>query len=187
MIINVDFIRKYRPIALNIDEKRVEVYIQEAETLDVEPVIGAELCRKFCNLGEIATDKQGTTISDEQNNTILAGAESDLPTTEHTLLNGGYYTDASGQLCRVEGVRVALAYLAYARFIRNHDVNVTPYGVVTKYGEESTPVDARTVTAVSNDAYKIGMEHLESCVRYWKYVSSERIPAKKKRRFLPIG
>lgn len=187
MIIDVDFMRKFRSIALNIDEERVNVYIREAETLDIEPVIGAELCQKFRNLGEIAVDDNGTPLQDEQGNPIMAGYEGDLPTEEHTILNGGYYTDASGDLCRVGGIKTALAYLAYARFVRNHDVNVTLYGVVAKYGEDSTPVDARTVTATSQDAYKIGMEHLDSCVRYWKFVSNKTIPAKKKRRFLGIG
>ena len=187
MIVNVDFIRKFRNIAQNIDEERVNVYIREAETLDIEPMIGAELRRKFDNLGEIAVDDNGKPLQDEDGNSIMLGYEGDLPTEEHTLLNGGYYTDASGQLCRIEGVKVALAYLAYARFVRNHDVNVSPYGVVTKYGQESTPVEARTISAVSNDACKIGMEHLDSCVRYWKYISNKSMPAKKKHRFLAIG
>lgn len=187
MIIDVDFIRKIRSIAQNIDDEKVNVYIREATSLDIEPVIGAELCRKFANLGKITSEYGDTQVCDEQGNSIMSGMEGDLPTEEHTLLNGGYYTDASGQLCRVDGVRMALAYLAYARFVRNHDVNVSPYGVVTKYGQDSTPVEARTISAVSNDAYKIGMEYLDSCVRYWKFVSNKSIPAKKKHRFLAIG
>ena len=46
MIIDINDIRAVRQIAGNVDEERVNIYIREAELLDLEPVIGADLYEK---------------------------------------------------------------------------------------------------------------------------------------------
>ncbi len=168
MIIDVEYIRRYRPLARNIADDRVAVYIAEAEKLDILPAIGAELYQRFASIGTIAVDDSGAPLLDDAGTPICALREGELPTTEHKLLNGGYYTDAEGCLRHFEGLRTALAYLAYGRFVRNHAASVTPYGVVTKLGEDSTPADARTVASVASDATRIGQEHLAAALRYWK-------------------
>lgn len=192
MLIDVEYIRRFRPIARNIADDRVGVYIREAEHLDVMPVIGAELYERFSQLGRIVVDEQGRELLDEQGVRIRALYEGDLPTEEFKLLNGGYYTGCDGVKRHFEGVKTALAYLAYARFVRNHSTNVTPYGVVTKIGEDSTPVDARTIAAVALDAQRIGQAHLQAARSYWADAcqgcecgaDEGRRPRK---RFIPIG
>ena len=54
MIINAETIRRYRPIAKNIQDEHIAVYIEEAEKIDILPAIGADLYRKFINLGSVA-------------------------------------------------------------------------------------------------------------------------------------
>lgn len=192
MLIDVEYIRRFRPIARNIADDRVGVYIREAEHLDVMPVIGAELYERFSQLGRIVVDEQGRELLDEQGVRIRALYEGNLPTEEFKLLNGGYYTGCDGVKRHFEGVKTALAYLAYARFVRNHSTNVTPYGVVTKIGEDSTPVDARTIAAVALDAQRIGQAHLQAARSYWADAcrgcecgaDEGRRPRK---RFIPIG
>ena len=49
MLITVDDIRKIRHIAKNIDPERVNIYIREAEMLDLMPRIGAEFYQKLSN------------------------------------------------------------------------------------------------------------------------------------------
>lgn len=171
MIITVDYIRKYRPLAKNICDDRVNIYIREAEQIDILPAIGAELYKKFSQLGDILVD------------------EKQLGDEEYKLLNGGYYTDDCGTEQFFEGLKAALAYLAYARFIRNHSTNVTTYGVVVKTGEDSTPADARTISAAALDAQRIGEDYLAAAVRYWKYATECSRPAKSvsRPRFVPIG
>ncbi|MDE6500140.1 MAG: hypothetical protein K2K83_05490 [Rikenella sp.] len=173
MIIDAEYIRRYRPLARNIADERVAIYIDEAEKLDLLPAIGAELYQRFASLGQIAVDDCGAPLSDEEGTPIYALREGDLPTAEHKLLNGGYYTDGSGCKHQFEGLRTALAYLAYGRFVRNHAASVTPYGVVTKLGEDSTPADARTVASVASDATRIGQEHLAAALRYWQSTGAD--------------
>ena len=191
MMITVEDIRKIRQIAGNIKEDRVNIYIHEAELLDIAPVIGAELYEKLRNIGEITLDDAGTRLLDETGeNAIIVADKNELPLNEYKLLNGGYYEDNNGVKCRFEGVKTALAYFAYARFIRNHPVAVTPFGVVSKLGDESSNADARTVAAVSADARRIGEMYLTEAMRFWGIVESCRSNKgvqTHRRRFIPIG
>lgn len=204
MIITPDYIRKFRPIAENIKDERIAIYIEEAEKLDIAPAIGAELYRKFSNLGAIAIQKPGPQplktvqgVSDPEASkpevtkvaTVYGKVEGELPSDEYQLLNGGYYKDCDGVEHRFEGVKAALAYFAYARFVRNHPVNITPFGVVAKAGDDSTPVSSGMVGTISADAERIGREYLAASLRFWKAVHEEMgfKPARPRRHFISIG
>jgi hypothetical protein len=82
------------------------------------------------------------------------------------LFSGGYY-DANR--CHFAGLREAMGYLSYARFIRNSSVNVTAFGVVVKQGEYSQPADEKTIVRISNDAEKIGREYLSQCIHWLRF------------------
>lgn len=162
MIITVEDIRKVRHIAHNIDNGRVDMYIREAEMLDVVPAISAEMYE------------------------VLDAGEN-LTTEQEMMLNGGYYYDGCTK-CKFEGLKVATAYLAYARFMRNNQVNVTPYGVVNKIGEESATTERSIVVAQAQEAENIGRALLAEAVRYWHTVSDScSYTTKKKRKFYAIG
>lgn len=188
MIISVDYIRKFRPIAHNISDERIALYITEAEHVDILPAIGADLYRKYTHLGIIKTN--GSDLTTDESAVIYTQAEGDLPTEEYKLLNGGYWIDTNGITHYFDGLKAALAYLAYARFLRNHSTNVTAYGVVVKTGEDSTPADARTISAAALDAQRIGEAYLTAAVQYWNYWKSCSCTSKKgagRSRFNAIG
>lgn len=185
MIISVDFIRKYRPIAKNIDDERVEVYIRETESLDIAPVIGERLYSQLSSLGYIVVDE--AELQTESGAAIFSAVEGELPTDVYKFLNGGVYDDCNGEPVRFEGLRAAEAYLAYARFVRNHSIHVTPFGVVQKSGDDSTPVGQNTIASVALDAERIGQEFLGRTMRYWKFIHAEAKTHERVPRFVPIG
>lgn len=195
MIIDADYIRKFRPVAKNIEPDRIAIYIGEAEKLDILPAIGAEMYQRFSQLGEIVVKgKDGTmgALLTEDGENIYALSEGDLETNEFKLLNGGYYTDRCGGLRHFEGIKTALAYLAYARLVRGQAAQVTPFGVVQKVGDDSTPVDSRGIAATASDAERIGREYLAESVRFWQESGKDdgtkpQKPAKRTRRFVAIG
>lgn len=167
MIITVNDIRAYRQIAKNIDDARVEIYIREAQSLDVLPAFGAEVFDRLT-----AEEPDPALTEDEQ-----------------LLLSGGTYEE-DGVLRRFEGLKAALAYLAYARFVRNHQLNVTPFGVVYKDGDESSTTDIRAVAAASKDAERIGQAYLAGAVAFWKSRTGSGCcsrPRGGRRRFIAIG
>lgn len=170
MIITVDTIRKYRPIANNIRPNDVEIYIREAERLDIMPAIGVDLYMRYSQLGKIEVDG-GDNLQDEDNVNIHALQESDLTPEEHKMLNGGFYEGPCG-MKRIEGVKAALAYLAYARFVRNHPTQVTAFGVVQKIGDDSNAASDRVIASASKDAERIGFAYLQECQEFWHQVQS---------------
>lgn len=190
-MITIDDIRQVRQIAANIKDERVEIYIREAELLDIEPVIGAELYEQLTNVGEIVLDEDNTALLDETgDNAIVVADENELPLNEYKLLNGGYYQDCAGVKHRFVGIKTALAYFAYARFVRNHSTAVTPFGVVNKLGDESSNADSRTIAAVSADARRIGESYLADAMKFWRIVEDCRCKTgirTHRRRFVPIG
>ena len=189
MIITVEDIRKVRAIARNIDEERVNVFIREAEMLDLIPEIGAQIYERFNQLGTIVVDAERAELQTEEGAEIYALSEADLTTEEYKFLFGGYYTDDCGGEKKIAGIKEALAYFAYARLVRNAQVNVTPYSVVRKLGEESEPTSQTTIASVSADAYNIGKALLAETLRYWRKYGEGKCCAKpiRKKKFLASG
>ena len=168
MIITVDDIRKYREIARNTQINRVEIFIRETEELDIVPLLGVEEYDRLANRDE----------------------QTELTDAEKMLLNGGTWIDGCGNRHRFAGLVAAESYLVFARFIRTHPLQVTPYGVVVKDGDDSVAASAQSIAAVSKDSEKIGRQYLADAVKYWRYVSQtadcKHIPASRPK-FIAIG
>lgn len=189
MIISADFIRKYRTLAQNIKEDRIDVCITEAEQLDIMPRVGATIIMKWRNVGAIIVDNMGSVLQDEQGNDIIAGDLSNLTGEEYKLLNGGVYKDACGVNQWFAGVKVALAYYAYARFVKANSAQVTAYGVVIKEGDESRSASAQMVAEMASDARNIADSHMEQALAYWRTRKHSNPSGTKpaKRHFIAVG
>ena len=191
MLIKVDDIRKIRQVAKNIPDEKIEIYIREAESLDIIPYIGAAFYQKLNNIGDIKLDEVGNYLRDHDDTIISTQNEDDLPINEWKFLNGGYYKTQNGELKHFEGIRIAICYYSYARFVLMHSTQVSPFGVVTKMGDESNASDLKTITAISAEARKIADEYLRQSMEYWNEVRSvtdfKPGTARKRRRFIPIG
>lgn len=150
MILNYNDIRNVRPIAENInDPARLEPYIREAETLRLVDAIGANLYRwldetDFSGLGPFQYG--GVTVTKDQYTAVM---------------EGGYYDGG-----RSEGLKIAIAYIAYSRFIVNNPINPTAFGVRYKDGEFSTRVEDNIIIRSSNEARNIGEAYLEKAINH---------------------
>ena len=157
MIITPANIRAVRPIAENVnDEKRLVPYIDECEKLYLIPAFGAKAYKQLES--DVLQDNNGVPLTD---NTAL-GISSDID----KLFDGCYY-DNDNQHC--EGLKKAMGYLVYSRFVRNQNINATAFGIVAKQGQFSETVDEKTIVRIANDAEKIGLEYLKQCVNYLNF------------------
>lgn len=139
MIITVEDIKKHRPVADNLDEAR------RLNTYIKE----AENLYIVPNLGA----KLYKDISEHpENHTIL--------------LDGGYYNEDK---CYFEGLKAALSLLAYARFVKNNELNVTPFGIKFKVGMDSGQMDNAYLIRHANEAENTGLSYLKGCVDYVKF------------------
>lgn len=173
MIITVEEIRKYREIALNTQRGRVEIFIRETEQLDIVPVLGA---LEYERLADPPRSVISFTLGEARLGVDTLGekGETVLTPEERMLLDGGIWTDECGCLRRFAGLKAAVAYLTFARFVRTHPVQVTPYGVVVKEGDDSSPANAQTIASVSRDSEKIGQQYLKDAIAYWRAVEASR-------------
>lgn len=150
MITTVDYIRRVRPIAQNIDGiNRIDPYIREAEVLNILPQIGAHIYRW---LDETDFSGAGPWVFEDAGRSVTVTKEQ-----YDALLFGGYY-DSPCNSGHSMGLVAAASYYAYSRAVLDNQVNVTSFGVVKKRTEFSDPVDSSTLIQVSREAKKLGDE-----------------------------
>lgn len=159
MIITTEDIRAIRPIAENVND--VKRLVPYIEECEMLYLIKA--------IGEVIYQD---IVNNRSNHELL--------------LNGGYY-DNSTKI--VAGIKKAMGYLVYSRFVRNQNVNATAFGIVAKQGQFSEAVDEKTIIRISSDAEKIGIEYLNQCVDYLKFLDENNQTVKKvvRKRFTSIG
>jgi hypothetical protein len=98
----------------------MERFIREAQTLDLQPLLGYKL------LKELIEDYEA---SPSLNTAIYSN-----------LYNGVEYDCGGNATYYCEGVAIFLAYATYYRIIRENSFNVTAFGVVQKNDQNSEPL-----------------------------------------------
>lgn len=131
------------------------MYLREAEKLRLTDVLTPKLYRWLDETdftGDGPFEYNGVEITKEQ---------------YVELMDGGYFDSrcASG---KSEGIRTAIAYIAYSRFVVNHPVNPTAFGVKFKNGEFSSDMPDTILIRNSNEARKIGEAYLQEVVQHCK-------------------
>lgn len=121
-LITIDDIKNYKEISNNTNvDKKIKTAINEAQEFDLRPVLGDELYLAI----------------------IAAAASLGIYAP---LVNGCNYT-YSGRAYQHDGLKAILVYYAYARIIPALEENATPFGMVQKTNEFSTPVSSKIIGA----------------------------------------
>lgn len=133
-----------RARACYADEEIARRFIDEAEFLDIRPLLGDEL------LNEIRVIINGGTFDQTFDATfggeIAKGRFRDL-------LDGCEYRDRCGRLRIFRGLRIAECYFAYARIVRGGSSVQTRFGFVQKREEYSDLAEIRQRSAAYNEAF----------------------------------
>lgn len=140
MIIFPENIRKVRPIADNINDEK-----------RLLPYI--EEVERLYLIPALTPEIYAEIIADR--------------TPFETLFCGGFYDNNKKFF---SGLNDASGYLIYSRFVLNNQANVTAFGVQFKNGEFSERADEKTLIRISKDAEKIGLQFLDDCVEYLKFI-----------------
>lgn len=139
-LITVNDIKSIKSISDNIDNvERLDPYIIEAQDLDIRPFLGELL------FYDIATNPSTT------------------PNAK--LLAGGTYIDDTYTLF-FDGLKIAIAYFAYARFIANQGINITRFGIVKKLVDNSEAISQETVSHLAGNARSVGQAYLVQVERF---------------------
>lgn len=129
-----------RKMSVHIDKDKIDSFIREAENMDLKPVIGDALLYA-----------------------VKKDSERYAP-----LLMGGLYETPQGELKSFEGLKSALAYFTFARFVRNGDGNVTRSGFMVKDNEHSARASETEKERAYNDAKSIAERYLSECMEFVK-------------------
>lgn len=161
LLINTDDIRDFRDISQNIDQKKVDNAISEAQVLDLRSFLGGPLYLDFISKVFVDSDPMSADYK--------------------TLLNGGVYS-LDGNDVQFFGVKPMLTRFSYARLIRSLPKNVTRFGVVGKITDQSTPLantdsaneinDARSSALVYQDDIKLFLNEESSTYPLWNLGSA---------------
>lgn len=137
-------IQDLKTISVNIDvNKKLNPFILEAQQFDLKELMGDAFYLAFINDFNLTPS---------------------LPTYS-ALFNGSTFNCGTKTL-RHEGIKTVLAYLAYARYVLNSNVEATAFGTVHKITEESRHVDDRTITRLYDQAYNGAMAYWEDVKKF---------------------
>jgi hypothetical protein len=95
----------------------------------------------------------------------------DILTNQHTdpnslLIAGGTYTNPDGHLVTFQGLKAALACYTYARYILAKNAVDTPFGMVSKVTEYSTPVSQEQLVSIASEKRNEANLYLRECTTY---------------------
>lgn len=157
MLISKATILKYRQISKSVDETLINQSINDAELLDLKPL-----------LGELLYNDLTTNILDVK---------------YQELMNGKSYT-YNGSTYIFKGIESVLANFAYARYIVFSSYVDTPFGLVTKNSQDSQAVSESNKRAMSKSAEQTAYSYFnairdflnrnETTYPFWKGCTSER-------------
>lgn len=137
-------ISAYRDFSANIDSARIDPFIQEAQEIDLKAFLGGAL---YYALEQALGESPVSDIYDK-------------------LFNGDIYEDCNGDTVEYKGLKPALVYYAYSRFIGAQDVSVTRAGVVSKRSDYSDPITPEVLHQKRAEARKVGSYYLEEATKY---------------------
>lgn len=192
-IIQPDDVRKIRAISENIsDWNRINPYILETETLDLLPMLGANLYEQFTH------DDLIKRLDNNEDVQIITDSGSVLSINKELwtqFIEGGYYTykqcNQREEKKYFPGLAASVSYIAYSRLLPNQNINVTAFGVVRKTTSFSDPSDEATIFRSANEAKKIGLEYMRQTIDYLKsegYIDDQKkITNNRYKKFKAIG
>ena len=136
LILPADF-DDFRDISKNIDPDRLNVYVRESQVKEMRSFLGDTLYLALIN----DYTEVGDTFSEQRFTDLWFGSDYDF----------------KGNQRRFYGLKPAIVYYAYSRFIKNQQVNVTRYGVKHINDENSEDETVQQVRTKTNDANSYGL------------------------------
>lgn len=131
-----------RPISAKTDEDKLTAYIVEAEQMNIKPVLGDSLFLHILEKGE----------EDEK---------------IERLLKGGTY-NVAGTIYSFAGLKAAMSYYVFAKYLMVGDFNATRFGISVKDDSYSSHISSAERSNAYSDTLEVANCYLQDCVAYCK-------------------
>jgi hypothetical protein len=145
LIVTREEMAAYRPISKNIPQERVEVFINEAQVLDLFSILGAPLYLDFITKVFVQADQ--------------------MYSAYQALLNGSTWT-INGVSKKHYGLKPIVSYYALSRLTKNNQLNLTSYGVTSKVNPQSEPVEAIQISSHVKELQSIAVSYQETTLDF---------------------
>ena len=132
---------QYFPANFSFD-KKLKLFVKQAQDFFVKPAIGAELLR----------DLEAYTGSP-------ADSDYDL------LLDGGEYT-VGNTIYTFGGLKECICFYAYALYIEQNSIQETVFGTVNKESDYSERINTQQIAIVKNRCMETAKESLDGVINY---------------------
>ena len=139
-------------ISTSREDERLISCIREAQQFDLKPLIGDEM---FYDL-----------LKNHDPDAVVK-------TKYEKLIAGESYINGHGYEVAFFGLRMALKYWAYARYINKQQVNVTSQSVVTKTNPFSQPTESKAIAIEVQDSRSGAISYWSDAVKYLDNKSSD--------------
>ena len=131
-----------RPISAKTDNDKLNAYIIEAEQMNIKPVLGDDLFLSILEKGE----------DDEKVAMLLKG--------------GSYQSEC--KIYTFVGLKAAMSYYVYAKYLMVGDFNATRFGVMMKEDSFSSHISSADRSNAYSDTLEVANCYLQDCVSYCK-------------------
>jgi hypothetical protein len=159
-LITISDIIGLKTISVNVNaDKKLNPFILEAQQFDLKELMGSEFYLEFIN--DFVGSPSLSLYSD--------------------LFNGCEFVYCEKTI-RHEGIKSVLAYLSYARYVLNSNVEATAFGTVNKITEESRHVEDKTIKRLYEQAYAGAMSYWKDVVKYLEVQDYETWNSKNKKK-----
>jgi hypothetical protein len=153
----------YEDLSVNIEATRLNVFIKKAQDLDLKPFFGNvffyDLIKNLDEDGQILTKVRRINILE--------------------LIDGTEYTDRHGNLLYFDGIKPALVYWTFARFIEADSVRYTATGPVIKHHDQADNLTSGRIAKLVAQQRSVANAHANDIVQFldakrevyplWKY------------------
>ncbi|MDM1523855.1 hypothetical protein HX088_11315 [Empedobacter sp. 225-1] len=98
----------------------------------------------------------------------LAKDVSDAETLNTLLLSGGYHTTSTGQIMIIDGLKKAISYVIYSRYVIINNTQDTANGLVRQMNDFSTPTSLKDVKSIAEFYANTGRQMCKDIIEVMK-------------------
>lgn len=145
-LIDISTFAGFEDLSVNINPKRLLVFVKKAQDLDLKLFMGQAFYTDFMQY--FSMDGSGNLVESPS-----------IPALYKQLWEGGEYTDKAGHPIAYDGMIPALVYWTFARFIEADSVHYTATGPVVKRHDAGDAVDSREVAKLVQQQRSVANAH----------------------------
>jgi len=149
LLLSKSDLTSYREISQNITDEKLNIFIREAQVINVRTFLGVQLYLRMLNDYDTATK----TFTTQRYTDLWYGID---------------YTNTASVEVRFNGLMSAAIYFAYSRFLQQQNTNVGRFGVGSLSQDDTESSTVASVNTNSRQAANMALAYQQDCEIFLK-------------------